>query len=91
MESFDILIKRSYAATRKRGKITDSTTDKEFIDKMSEELREIKYAHKLKFKQGVISETVDLIAVGINFLTHKGIDFEKEFEECIKYQETRKD
>ena len=85
------LISRSYAATRKRGKITDSTTDKEFIDKMSEELREIKYAHKLKFKQGVIAETIDLIAVGVNFLTHKGIDFENEFKKCIEFQETRKD
>lgn len=85
------LIERSYLAIRKRGKIKDETTDNEFICKMAEELREIKYAHKLEFKLGVIAETVDLINVGLCFLKHKGIDFEKEFEDCIKYQETRKD
>lgn len=85
------LIERSYQAIRKRGKIKDSTKDHEFIDKMSEELKELKYAHKLDFRQGVIAETVDLASVCINFLKHKGIDFEKEFETCIKYQETRKD
>lgn len=85
------LIERSYQAIRKRGKITNETSDIEFINKMGEEFREIKYAHKLKFKQGVIAEAVDLASVCINFLTHKGINFEKEFEDCIKYQETRKD
>ena len=85
------LIDRSYAAIRKRGKITDLTTDKEFIDKMSEELREIKYAHKLRFEKDMIAESADLASVCINFLTHKGIDFEKEFKKCVEYQETRKD
>jgi hypothetical protein len=35
------LIERNYKATRKRGQITDKTTDKDFIVKLKEEIKEL--------------------------------------------------
>ena len=82
------LISRSYAAIRKRGLIKDDTTKTEFIDKISEEFNEIRTFHSEKI---FIREVVDLAAVCINTVTHKGYDFIEQLEECIIHQETRRD
>ena len=86
------LINRSYQAIRKRGKITPDTDFPDFIEKMEEELREIKEAYERRFNfPNAIKETIDLMATCSNAVTHFGYDTEKEFEKCVLHQETRKD
>jgi len=85
------LIERSYKAIRKRGLITSDTDFPDFIDKMDEELEEIKMDYSEGNFNKAIAETVDLMNVCICALVHHGYDPVKEFEKCVIHQEERKD
>jgi NTP pyrophosphatase (non-canonical NTP hydrolase) len=85
------LINRCYTATRKRGKITPDTDFPDFIEKMEEELQEIKQAYESGDFEHAIHETGDLFATCSNALTHHGYDVEKEFEKVVIKNEGRRD
>lgn len=91
INSFDDLIKASYDAIVKRGKINGNTHDFQFIEKMDEELMEVKAAFAINKKELFISEVVDLANVCMNLLEHRGIKFTNEFKKCINWNQTRKD
>ena len=86
------LIDRSYKAIRKRGLITTSTTNQDFVDKMEEELCEIQaYTHDHRNEHLFYAEVVDLMNVCINALHHNNYDVIAEFKKCVIHQETRED
>jgi hypothetical protein len=86
------LINRSYQSIRNRGLITSDTDFPDFIEKMEEELMEIKKAYERQFNfPNAIRETIDLMNVCSNAVHHFGYDVEKEFVKCIIHNETRKD
>lgn len=92
------LIKRHQVACWERGVIRPETKVKDFIEKIEEELYELKAEHKtneadpdsfLLLTPEMAHEAVDLCAVVINMLTFYGVDFIAEFRKNVEYQESR--
>jgi predicted house-cleaning noncanonical NTP pyrophosphatase (MazG superfamily) len=71
-------------ATRKRGKITNETTDFEFFMKAIEELSEFS-------EQYDPQEAIDLMCVMANFLQSRGYNIKQLLKKNIEHQLTRKD
>lgn len=74
------LIQRNYEAVVNRGKITDKTTDQEFIDKLYEEVYECAHAWAEGNEHELYSELIDVIVVCTNWLHHRGCNIEKLLE-----------
>lgn len=89
--SFDDLVTASHAAIVKRGKINGKTYDFQFVEKMGEELMEVKAALAVNKKELFIREVVDLANVCMVFLEHRGVKFTDEYKKCIEWNETRND
>jgi len=85
------LIKRHYAATVKRGLISDETTIEEFREKLREEIQEMwdadMYEHTID--GDMAQEAIDVVGVIFNMLYHQGYDLESEFRYNVEHQEAR--
>ena len=83
------LFERHYQAIVKRGLINDDTNLDDFLDKLDEEVFELKESIDFwvteKFKQ----ESIDCICVLTNMLQHYGVDIESELIKNIEIQEKR--
>lgn len=83
------LFQQHYQAIVKRGLINDDTNLDDFLDKLDEEVFELKESIDFwvieKFKQ----ESIDCICVLTNMLQHLGVDIEVELRKNIKIQEKR--
>ena len=73
------LIKQHYEAIVKRGLIKPDTTDREFSKAAISEL--IEWTEDFETQ-----EAIDLVAVVLNSLHHKGVDIESEFKKNINHQ-----
>lgn len=81
MSEFNKLVDRNYHAIVGRGLINPDTTDREFINKMAEELREIQIAHDCGVSENeLLGEIVDLMSVCASRIKHKGYDVQEIFE-----------
>ncbi len=96
------LIKRNYNSTIKRGKISNSTTHKDFNDKINEELTELNHeihseriyyesAENEVMSKKTAIECTDIILTCLNYLCHSGYDPIKLMEEKILINEKRED
>ena len=93
------LIERNYESIKNRGLITHHTTNKEFNDKLQEEIEEFnkeysnhsgKYpASVLRITEEAAIELIDIALVIDNWLHHAGYDPIKLKEEKIKINEER--
>jgi hypothetical protein len=82
------IIERNYQATVKRGLITPDTSTFKFIDKIEEEVDELKNEYML-FKCVDKEELADIILVCLAMAKHYDIDIMKALEEKTKFNETR--
>jgi len=89
------LISDNYQSIVDRGFITPTTTLFEFLDKLDEEVKELKYSivdyvdyDSEKFNN-VKEELADVIMVCLNMAKHYNIDIEKEIKNKIKINEQR--
>jgi hypothetical protein len=78
------LFKKHLLAIIKRGKITDQTTDLDFLTKATEEL----YEFSLHYDP---QEAIDLMCVMANFLQSRGYNIKQLLKRNIEHQQTRKD
>jgi DNA-binding transcriptional regulator YhcF (GntR family) len=83
------LVERSYKAIEKRGLISKNTQPEEFIDKMIEELEEIKKARNNCDIQNYIEECIDLSTVCFMQVHHMGYNPVEEFEKVVIKNENR--
>lgn len=74
------IIETNYAATVARGKITNNTTDTEFILALEEEVQELIDSMT---SGGVEHELADVILVCLNMARHFGIDIEGQLIDNI--------
>ena len=79
------LMSRNYAATVRRGLITNDTTVDEFISKIYEE------AEELYENPDDDSELADIILVCLAYAKHFHIDIVSALEQKVKYNEVRED
>ena len=89
------LISDNYQSIVDRGLISPTTTLFEFLDKLDEEVKELKYSivdyvdyDSEKFNN-VKEELADVIMVCLNMAKHYNIDIEKEIKNKIKINEQR--
>jgi hypothetical protein len=78
------LFKQHLLAIRKRGKITDQTTNMDFLLKAIEELSEFS-------KEYNPQEAIDVMCVMANFLQSRGYNIKQLLKRNIEHQLTRKD
>lgn len=84
--------KRNYQATVKRGLINETTTKKDFIYKIFEELCELNISAKeMVLEQFDEIELADIIIVCLCMAKHFNVDIEKVMEKKTLYNEKRKD
>lgn len=84
------IIDRNYAATVRRGQINDNTSNLEFIEKLEEEVKELKYS--LMFDGSFDKlELADVELVCTAMAKHNNIDSLKVMEEKMLFNEKRKD
>ena len=82
------LIQRNYDAVVARKLISESTTDKQFWEKLSEEYDEVYQPYMKRDRKELSKELTDVIVVCINWLTHMGFDIPKLLEQnAIKNEE----
>ena len=85
--------KQHYKAIVSRGKITPDTKVYDFLIKLDEEIEELWNSYNTS--SGIESfdenEVIDVIAVAVNMLIHKGFDVVKLYDENVKKQLNRKD
>ena len=89
------LISDNYQSIVDRGLISPTTTLFEFLDKLDEEVEELKYSSfdysdydSQKFNN-VKEELADVIMVCLNMAKHYDIDIEKEIKNKIKINKQR--
>lgn len=75
--------KRNYSATKKRGLITDKTSQYDFVIKLREEVEE--FAEDFDPE-----ELADIILVAYAYAEHFSIDIQTELEKKTLYNEKRK-
>jgi NTP pyrophosphatase (non-canonical NTP hydrolase) len=96
------LFKRNYAATVKRGQISENTKNYDFTGKIDEEQGEFEVAlhesNMLNVKQAnfktneeIEDELSDIMIVCSAFAIHHKIDIEKAIERKVIFNENRKD
>ena len=78
------LFKKHLLAIRKRGKITDQTTNFDFFAKAIEELSEFSNEYDPQ-------EAIDLMCVMANYLQSRGYNIKQLLKRNIEHQQTRKD
>jgi len=78
------IIKRNYKSIVKRGLISSTYKEYGFIEKLNEEVEELKQAIFDKNKDNRNEELADVILVCLNFAKHFNIDIEKELIDKIK-------
>lgn len=78
------LIEENYKSIVARGLITPSTTRKQFIDKLFEEVSELEEASDINDWGNISEELADVILVCLNIAKHYKIDIEKELNDKIK-------
>lgn len=81
---------RNYAATEKRGLITDKTTIEDFVCKLREEVEELWYSSNSGKCSIDPSELADIVIVCESMALHYGIDLQKEKELKMYINEKRK-
>jgi len=84
------LIEDNYTSTVKRGKITPSTSKREFLHKILEEYDELTYAIAWD-QENEPKELADIILVCLNYARHFDIDIEQELKKKVRYNFNRKD
>lgn len=80
------IYKQNYSAIVSRGLITPETTNRDFLCKLHEEVREVHNAlYKLEHGQdnNLIEEITDCINVLNNWLIHAGYEIDIEMEKCL--------
>ena len=83
-------IDRNYKATQRRGLITESTSNQEFIDKIQEEVNELDLAFLNQDNFNIEEEMADIIITVANFAKHLGIDIMQAIEKKTIFNENRK-
>lgn len=82
---------RNYAATKRRGLITDETSFDEFVDKLREEVNELddSLIYRGKMIDFDAAELADIALVCFAMAEHYGFDLVKVMEEKMKFNELR--
>ncbi len=89
------LISDNYKSIVDRGLISPTTTLFEFLDKLDEEVKELKYSsvdysdYDIKNLNHVKEELADVIMVCLNMAKHYNIDIEQEIKNKIKINKYR--
>jgi len=87
------LLNRCYEATRQRGCINNTTTIKDFNDKLLEEVREVEVesnANSLRYDKNILfNELADVAAVAFNYIIWLGGDPMEEYEKITIKNEQR--
>jgi len=82
---------RNHAATVRRGRITDKTTDEDYFIKLEEEINELNMAVYSENQNNVPLEMADIIIVVLNFAKHLNIDIQAALIQKTYINENRKD
>lgn len=82
------IIERNYAATCRRGLISENTTFKDFIEKLREEVTELSNE---KFTDNMTVEMADVALVIFAMAEHYNINLIAEMERKTLYNEKRSD
>ena len=86
------IIKRNYEATVRRGQISNNTKLFDFINKLDEEVNELKLSiGESKIYPFDPKEAIDVILVATAMLQHYGFDTQKILTEKMLYNEQRQD
>lgn len=84
------LINDNYKSIVDRGFITPTTTLFEFLDKLDEEVKELKTESEIpKQYSNLPEELADVIMVCLNMAKHYNIDIEQEIKNKIKINKHR--
>lgn len=87
------LITRNYNATVRRGQMSNKTTVTDFLNKIDEEVAELKDGRKTCSNIYPFDplEAIDIILVNATMLHHYGFDVESLLTKKVEINETRKD
>ena len=87
------LITRNYNATVRRGQISNKSTVTDFLNKIDEEVAELKDSRKTCSNIYPFDplEAIDIILVNTTMLHHYGFDVESLLTKKVEINETRKD
>lgn len=87
------IIKRNYQATVRRGQISNKTTVTDFLNKIDEEVEELKDSRKTCSSIYPFDplEAIDVILVNASMLHYYGFDLENLLTKKVEINETRKD
>lgn len=77
------IIETNYNSIRERGLITSNTSMKDFINKLDEEVEELKQSIDKGTLKEIKEELSDVILVCLNTAYHHGFDIEKELKKKI--------
>ena len=84
------LIEANYKSIVDRGFITPTTTLFEFLDKLDEEVEELKTESEIpKQYSNLPEELADVVMVCLNLAKHYNIDIEQEIKNKIKINKQR--
>ena len=84
------LINDNYKSIVDRGFITPTTTLFEFLDKLDEEVKELKTESEIpKQYSNLPEELADVVMVCLNIAKHYNIDIEQEIKNKIKINKQR--
>ena len=78
------IIESNYESTKKRGLINYDTDMVDFINKLDEEVNELKIAVNDGTQKEIKEELYDVILVCLNAAHHHGINIESELKKKIK-------
>ena len=82
------IIEANYQSIKKRGLITENTTEYDFVMKLEEEVQEFIDAES---SLEIAEELADVILVCLNYAKHYRIDIEKQLLLNITKNQTRHD
>lgn len=87
------LITRNYNATARRGQISNKSTVTDFLNKIDEEVAELKDSRKTCSSIYLFDplEAIDIILVNATMLHHYGFVVESLLTKKVEINETRKD
>jgi len=77
------IIESNYKSIRKRGLITSDTDILDFINKLDEEVKELKESVNKGTLKEIKEELSDVILVCLNMAYHHGFDIEQEIKNKI--------
>jgi len=82
------IIEANYESIKKRGLITENTTESDFVMKLEEEVQEFIDAES---SLEIAEELADVILVCLNYAKHYGINIEEQLLINITKNQTRHD